>query len=291
MQHFSCREHYREVNHLSHSVSSEVKSPLPSNFPPLFVWTLTSWDPEWLPHLSKRRGNLSPSFQCCHCQNGGIPYLLDLFVTGLLSQGPQGYTLLSPCSLCISSEFMHLLSLEFLWETFPCIFQRAGKPSSHQDLHLSLEYPSIKEYSFTKNIHLKLFILLYGSSSSYINQEFFYSLPHSPEELKSKLQIQVEANHNFVSTPLSKLWEGFKAGKILMKTGPVTAKTQCELSWLHPVSLTCHDLQRNIFPCKREHFPFSVPYHTSRTTLQYLSASQSIMHLILMTSLWGMEVP
>lgn len=32
-----------------------------------------------------------------------------------------------------------------------------------------------------------------------------------------------------------------------MKTGPVTTKTHSELSWLHPTSLTGHDLQRHTF--------------------------------------------
>lgn len=54
-------------------------------FPAFFVWPLRSWGPELLSHLIKRRWNLFPFFQCCYYQNGGIHYLLDLFVSGLLS--------------------------------------------------------------------------------------------------------------------------------------------------------------------------------------------------------------
>lgn len=47
-----------------------------------------------LSHCQKKKKSFA-FFECCRYQNGGIHYLLDLFVSGLLREGPQGYTLLS----------------------------------------------------------------------------------------------------------------------------------------------------------------------------------------------------
>lgn len=107
---FSFGEHYREVNPPTHSVSSEVKFLLPSNLPFFFVWTLNSWDPEGFPHLINRRGNLSPFFQCCYCQNGGIPYLLHLLVA-CSAKAPRD----THCYLCGLSVFLLNLCILNYW--------------------------------------------------------------------------------------------------------------------------------------------------------------------------------